>query len=152
MRTLRALPKLNQNFVDGAFVSIGEIRIAALVKSSLGFVSPTLSASNIDAGEWQENAEAVLRAARENRIPAGNLQPATTSITDLGEFGIRQANTLLFHPQSSGFNVGAIRAIGSGYEIDCTIVIDHRIADPGDGAEALKNFERVLNGVISGNL
>ncbi|MFZ8888852.1 MAG: biotin/lipoyl-containing protein [Aquiluna sp.] len=144
VRTLRALPKLNQNFVDGAFVSIEEIRIAALVKSPLGFVSPTLSASNIDAGEWQENAEAILRAARENRIPAGNLQPATTSITDLGEFGIRQANTLLFHPQSSGFNVGAIRAIGASYEIDCTIVIDHRIADPGDGAEALTQFAAEL--------
>jgi pyruvate/2-oxoglutarate dehydrogenase complex dihydrolipoamide acyltransferase (E2) component len=86
VRTLRALPKLNQHFVGGEFVSIEEIRIAALVKSPLGFVSPTLSASNIDAGEWEENAEAILRAARENRIPAENLQPATTSITDLGEF------------------------------------------------------------------
>jgi pyruvate/2-oxoglutarate dehydrogenase complex dihydrolipoamide acyltransferase (E2) component len=83
-------------------------------------------------------------ASRENHIPTYNLQPATTSITDLGEFGIRQANTLLFPPQSSGFNVGAIRRSESGFEIDCTIVIDHRIADPGDGAEAIALFATQL--------
>jgi pyruvate dehydrogenase E2 component (dihydrolipoamide acetyltransferase) len=144
VRTLRALPRLNQNYVNGEFISVEEIRIAALVKSPLGFVSPTLSASNIDASEWEANAKTVLMAARENHIPTDNLQPATTSITDLGEFGIRQANTLLFPPQSSGFNVGAIRRSESGFEIDCTIVIDHRIADPGDGAEALALFATEL--------
>ncbi|MGA1628556.1 MAG: biotin/lipoyl-containing protein, partial [Aquiluna sp.] len=144
VRVLSALPKLNQNYVNGEFVSVEEIRIASLVKSPLGYVSPSLAAAQIESGEWANNARGVLEAARANRIPVENLQPATTSITDLGEFGIRQANTLLFPPQSSGFNVGSIRRGVSGFEIDCTIVIDHRIADPGDGAEALALFATEL--------
>ena len=144
VRVLSALPKLNQNYMNGEFVNVEEIRIAALVKSPLGYVSPSLAAAQIESVEWAQSARGVLEAARANRIPVENLQPATTSITDLGEFGIRHANTLLFPPQSSGFNVGAIRRGESGFEIDCTIVIDHRIADPGDGAEALALFATEL--------
>jgi len=144
VRVLSALPKLNQNYMNGEFISVEEIRIAALVKSPLGYVSPSLAAAQIESVEWVQSARGVLEAARANRIPVENLQPATTLITDLGEFGIRQANTLLFPPQSSGFNVGAIRRGESGFEIDCTIVIDHRIADPGDGAEALALFATEL--------
>ena len=144
VRTLQARPRLNQRFADGTFTTVDQIRIAALVKTPLGFVSPTLSAESIAESSWAEKAKSVLDAARQNKIAPENLQPASTSITDLGEFGIRQANTLLFQPQSSGFNVGAIRASGSGYEVDCTIVIDHRIADPGDGAEALAHFAQEL--------
>ena len=144
VRVLSALPKLNQNYVNGEFVNVEEIRIAALVKSPVGYVSPSLAAAQIESVEWAQSARGVLEAARANRIPVENLQPATTSITDLGEFGIRHANTLLFPPQSSGFNVGVIRRGESGFEIDCTIVIDHRIADPGDGAEALALFATEL--------
>ena len=144
VRTLQARPRLNQRFLDGAFSTIDQIRIAALVKTPLGFVSPTLGADSISESSWAENAKAVLDSARQNKIAPENLQPASTSITDLGEFGIRQANTLLFQPQSSGFNVGQMRSVGENYEIDCTIVIDHRIADPGDGAEALAFFAAEL--------
>jgi pyruvate dehydrogenase E2 component (dihydrolipoamide acetyltransferase) len=144
VRTLQARPRLNQRFSNGMFTNVDQIRIAALVKTPLGFVAPTLAADSISESSWAESAKAVLDLARHNKIAPENLQAASTSITDLGEFGIRQANTLLFQPQSSGFNVGQIRSAGENYEIDCTIVIDHRIADPGDGAEALAFFAAEL--------
>ena len=140
LRTLAAFPKLNQQYREGDFSSVEQVRVAALVRSPLGFVAPTISAANFDEPSWKVSVQRILASARENQIAAENLSGATTSITDLGEFGVRQANTLLFPPQSSGFNVGAVRPSDQGYEFDCTIVIDHRIADPGDGAQALAFF------------
>jgi pyruvate dehydrogenase E2 component (dihydrolipoamide acetyltransferase) len=151
VRTLSAHPKLNQQYVDGKIVPVAKVKLAALIKSSLGYVSPVFEVSDVDSETWASQTANSLRAARENQIAADQLNGATTSITDLGEFGIRQANTLIFPPQSSGFNIGATRAQAEGYALDFTIVIDHRIADPGDAAEAIRTFETKLNEVLGGN-
>ena len=150
VRTLALHPRLNQHFQDGAF-SQGNIRIAALVKSELGFVSPCFTVEDIASDNWVATVKSVLVSARENRIPLENIGGATTSITDLGEFGIKQANTLLFPPQTTGFNIGVVREKKNKYRVDFTLVVDHRIADPGDAALAIKTFEKELNEVLGGN-
>ena len=145
-KTLEEIQVINQQFVDGDFREVSEVRAAVLTQTELGFVSPVLSLT----GGWQEKAGAVLADARNNKIALENLAGATTSVTDLSEFGISQANTLLFGSQSSGINIGNISLVGGIVTIDVTIVLDHRIADPGDGAKALDLFGRRLNEVLVG--
>lgn len=145
-KTLAASPKLNTRFVDGSFVSNSEVRAAYLVETSLGFVSPVISL----AGDFVATVGSILAAARINKISLENLSGATTSVTDLSEFDVSQANTLLFGSQTSGLNLGKASEQGQAVTIDVTIVIDHRIADPGDGARALGLFEKFLNEVLDG--
>ena len=145
-KTLAASPKLNTKFVDGSFVSNSEVRAAYLVETSLGFVSPVISL----AGDFAASVPSILAAARINKISLDNLSGATTSVTDLSEFDVSQANTLLFGSQTSGLNLGKASEQGQAVTIDVTIVLDHRIADPGDGARALGLFEKFLNEVLDG--
>ena len=145
-KTLAASPKLNTKFVDGSFVSNSEVRAAYLVETSLGFVSPVISL----AGDFAASVPSILAAARINKISLENLSGATTSVTDLSEFDVSQANTLLFGSQTSGLNLGKASKQGQAVTIDVTIVLDHRIADPGDGARALGLFEKFLNEVLDG--
>jgi pyruvate dehydrogenase E2 component (dihydrolipoamide acetyltransferase) len=145
-KTLAASPKLNTKFVDGSFVSNSEVRAAYLVETSLGFVSPVISL----AGDFAAGVPSILAAARINKISLENLSGATTSVTDLSEFDVSQANTLLFGSQTSGLNLGKASEQGQAVTIDVTIVLDHRIADPGDGARALGLFEKFLNEVLDG--
>ena len=145
-KTLAASPKLNTRFVDGSFVSNSEVRAAYLVETSLGFVSPVISL----AGDFAASVPSILAAARINKISLENLSGATTSVTDLSEFDVSQANTLLFGSQTSGLNLGKASEQGQAVTIDVTIVLDHRIADPGDGARALGLFEKFLNDVLDG--
>jgi pyruvate dehydrogenase E2 component (dihydrolipoamide acetyltransferase) len=145
-KTLAASPKLNTKFVDGSFVSNSEVRAAYLVETSLGFVSPVISL----AGDFVATVGSILAAARINKISLENLSGATTSVTDLSEFDVSQANTLLFGSQTSGLNLGKASEQGQAVTIDVTIVLDHRIADPGDGARALGLFEKFLNEVLDG--
>ena len=145
-KTIAASPKLNTRFVDGSFVSNSEVRAAYLVETSLGFVSPVISL----AGDFIASVPSILAAARINKISLENLSGATTSVTDLSEFDVSQANTLLFGSQTSGLNLGKASEQGQAVTIDVTIVLDHRIADPGDGARALGLFEKFLNEVLDG--
>ena len=145
-KTIAASPKLNTRFVDGSFVSNSEVRAAYLVETSLGFVSPVISL----AGDFATSVPSILAAARTNKISLENLSGATTSVTDLSEFDVLQANTLLFGSQTSGLNLGKALEEGQTVTIDVTIVLDHRIADPGDGSRALGLFEKFLNEVLDG--
>lgn len=145
-KTIAASPKLNTRFVDGSFVSNSEVRAAYLLETSLGFVSPVISL----AGDFATSVPSILAAARTNKISLENLSGATTSVTDLSEFDVLQANTLLFGSQTSGLNLGKASEEGHAVTIDVTIVLDHRIADPGDGSRALGLFEKFLNEVLDG--
>ncbi len=150
VKTLAKHPQLNQQYQAGSFVS-AQTRIAALVKTELGFVSPVFSVDGITSSGWEEKAKSVLALARQKKIPLENLSGSTTSITDLSEFGIEQANTLLFAPQSSGFNIGAIKEKKGKCKLSFTLVVDHRIADPGDAAAVVKTFEKELGEALGGN-
>ncbi len=150
VKTLAKHPQLNQQYQAGSFVT-AKTRIAALVKTDLGFVSPVFAVDGISDSAWEEKAKQVLALARQKKVPLENLSGSTTSITDLSEFGIAQANTLLFAPQSSGFNIGAIKDKKGKVKVSFTLVVDHRIADPGDAALVVKTFERELGEVLGGN-
>ena len=150
VKTLAKHPQLNQQYQAGNFVT-AQTRIAALVKTDLGFVSPVFAVDGITSSAWEEKAKQVLALSRQKKIPLENLSGSTTSITDLSEFGIEQANTLLFAPQSSGFNIGAIKDKKGKVKISFTLVVDHRIADPGDAALVVKTFEKELGEVLGGN-
>jgi pyruvate dehydrogenase E2 component (dihydrolipoamide acetyltransferase) len=150
VKTLAKHPQLNQQYQAGTFVT-AQTRIAALVKTDLGFVSPVFSVDGIAESVWEEKTKSVLALARLKKIPLENLSGSTTSITDLSEFGIEQANTLLFTPQSSGFNIGAIKEKEGKSTLTFTLVADHRIADPGDAAEVVKTFEKELGEALGGD-
>lgn len=146
-RTLLASPKLSSRFDGEKFITPDEIRVGILIKTSLGFVSPVVGL----VGPWQEKFESVINSAQLNKIAVENLTGATTSLTDLSEYPITQANTLLVGSQSSGLNIGKVRKSDDQFVIDVTIVLDHRIADPGDAASAVVLFETALNEVLDGN-
>lgn len=145
--TLEANPKLNSSFTGDGFVTPDQVRVAVLLTTPLGFVSPVVG---LRAG-WRGEFAAVVAAARLNKIAAANLQGATTSVTDLSDYPIVQSNTLLMSGQSSGLNIGKVRSSADRYEFGVTIVLDHRIADPGDAATALVSFQRALNEVMDGH-
>jgi len=148
--TIRSHTKFTQQYVNGVFAP-ANVRVAALVRSPLGYVSPAIDAAGIETDAWRQRALSLISAARENRIAVENLGGASTSITDLSEFGISSANTLLFPPQSSGISIGSLKVDNHKVALEVTLVADHRIADPGDAAEALVTFEKLLRKVANGD-
>lgn len=143
-KTIRKNSVLNSSFVSENISEVGLVKIAILTKTQIGFVSPVIA---IDQGTgWETELPGLLAKARMNKIPIENLSGATTAIYDFAEFGIGQANVLLLPGQSTALVIGKGFQQGQTEKMHATLVVDHRIADPGEAAIALRDLEQLLNG------
>jgi pyruvate dehydrogenase E2 component (dihydrolipoamide acetyltransferase) len=141
--TLAQNPRLNTSF-DGGVIT--NVRTAFLLRSPLGFVAPVAEVQQINTG-----LDHLINSASQNQIPVANLGGSTTAITDLSEYGIDSANTLLLAGQTSALNIGTVFASGTGFVVSITIAADHRVCDPGDAALATLDFEKSLQELLDGN-
>lgn len=140
LKTLDAHSKLNSQFSGDQILPVSQVRIAYLTKTVLGFVSPVVAGDQATASGIEE----VLARAKNNQIALDNLTGATTSITDLLGYGLDSANLLLLPPQSTALTLAALSKDGERVALTVSLSVDHRVADPGDAAEALSSFERFL--------
>lgn len=138
LQTLDKHSKLNSQFSADQIAPVAQVRIAYLTKTLLGFVAPVVAREQATS----QGIEAVLSKARNNQIAVENLSGATTSITDLFGYGLDSANLLLLPPQTTALTLAA--SDSSGVKLTVSLSVDHRVADPGDAAEALSSFERFL--------
>jgi pyruvate/2-oxoglutarate dehydrogenase complex dihydrolipoamide acyltransferase (E2) component len=97
---------------------------------------------------WDDEVTQVVELAMTGKIAVENLSGATTSITDLGDYDVLQANVMLIAPHATALSIGSIRKTDNGLELIAGLTMDHRVGDPGDAAKALVQFEKSLNEVI----
>lgn len=141
--TLAQNPRLNTRFEQG---EVSDVRVAFLLRSPLGFVAPVADVQQINTG-----LDHLINSAFQNQIPVANLTGSTTAITDLSEYGIESANTLLLSGQTSALNIGTVYQSGTGYVASISIAADHRVSDAGDAALATLDFESSLQELLDGN-
>lgn len=140
VKTLGRHAKLNSFFANDEIAQFTQVRIAFLTKTPLGFVSPVVSANQADTA----SLESVLGKARTNQIALENLSGATTSITDLLGYGVESASLLLLPPQTTALTLASYKEEAGSHKLTVSLSVDHRVADPGDAAEALATFEKLL--------
>ena len=140
LQTLDKHGKLNCQFSGDQIVQVAQVRIAYLTKTLLGFVAPVIAREQAST----EDIEAVLSKAKNNQIAVENLSGATTSITDLLAYGLDSASLLLLPPQTTALTLAASHGHEGVTRLTVSLSVDHRVADPGDAAEALSSFERFL--------
>jgi pyruvate dehydrogenase E2 component (dihydrolipoamide acetyltransferase) len=140
LKTLDKHGKLNSQFTGDQIVQVAQVRIAYLTKTLLGFVAPVIPRDQANA----TGIEAVLTKAKNNQIAVENLSGATTSITDLLGYGLDSASLLLLPPQTTALTLAATHSHPGEVRLTVSLSVDHRVADPGDAAEALSSFERFL--------
>jgi pyruvate dehydrogenase E2 component (dihydrolipoamide acetyltransferase) len=87
--------------------------------------------------------------ARNRRLAPHEYQGGTTSISNLGMFGIKSFDAVINPPHATILAVGAgeKRAIVDGDQVrvatvmSCTLSCDHRVVDGALGAELLNAFK-----------
>lgn len=147
-RTLAALPHLHVFWQSDAAQPQSDVKVAIAIEAPYGFVTPTITVPTNPDQDWQSEVESVIRNATAGKIAVANLAAATTSITDLGDYAILQANVMLIAPHATALSIGTITKTETGYKLTAGLTLDHRVGDPGDAAKALAQFETSLNEVI----
>lgn len=152
---LRRHPELNASWVDGHLEQHERVGVALAVDTERGLLAPVLTDPDL-AGlpELSGRIADVVARARSGRLGLAELQaPATTTVSNLGGFGVDAFQALLTPPQATALALGRVeRKVvpvpgGIGTRLRCTLglSVDHRVADGAAGARLLTTVQQLLD-------
>jgi len=150
---LREVPQANVMWTDKAMRKYDHVDIAVAVATPRGLVTPVVR--NVDTKTIRQIAAEVKELATRGR--AGKLAPeeyqgGTTSISNLGMYGVEEFSAIINPPQSTIFAVGAgleqVVAVDGKPAVatmmTVVISVDHRAIDGSVGAELLAAFKTIV--------
>lgn len=150
---LGAHPLANAAYRDGHYELYSRVNVGVTLPTEEAFVVPTILDADTKTLEQVRTELEMLTA----RAASGDLTPpdfagATSALTDLGAYGVAQANTLLAPPHATSLAAGAIRStpvvrngeVVPGRTVMLTLACDSRILFGTRAAAFLASVVEVL--------
>ena len=147
------VPDANAAWTEDGLLRFRQVDVSVAVAVPNGLVTPVVRRAEAKglAGISAEMADFAARA-REGKLMPEEYQGGTTSVSNLGMFGIRQFDAVINPPQ------GTILAVGAGEQrpvvkkgalavatvMSCTLSCDHRAVDGALGARLLGVFKALV--------
>lgn len=142
-RAAAATPQINGWWRDGRFVPADDVDLGLIVSlRGGGIVAPTiLDAAALDLDQMMAAIGDLVGRARRGRLRERDLQPASISITNMGERGADSVAGVIYPPQVALIGLGAPRigagvvggVLGGGLAprtfVQATVAGDHRAHD-----------------------
>jgi pyruvate dehydrogenase E2 component (dihydrolipoamide acetyltransferase) len=152
---LRRNPALNATW-DGSSAGPQEvIGVSLAVDTPIGLLAPVLRDPDLlPLAELDASLRDVLDRTRSGKLRADELEGGTSTLSNLGGFGVTQFQALLTPPQGSALSLGAIApapvAIGEALAVrmvcQAGLTVDHRVADGADAGRLLSDMRTILAG------
>ena len=99
---------MNATFEPDAIVRHGEVNIGIAVALDGGLIVPVLrNADTLGLREIRVQSEALVQAARKNKLTAEQMTGGTFTISNLGMYGVREFDAILNLPEVAILAVGA---------------------------------------------
>lgn len=150
---LRAFPRVNASYVDGAFQLHSRVNVGVAVAAPDALVVPTVfDADTRPLGDVAATTRRLAERVRSNEIAPPELAGATFTVSNLGMLGIAHFTAIVNAPQAAILAVGAMepRVVVRDDEIvarnlmTITLSCDHRIVNGADGAGFLARVRALL--------
>ncbi len=146
-------PETNISWVNGKIHQYKNIDIAIAVALKEGLITPIVkNADKKGLAEISSEVKSLVKKANQNKLLPEEYSGGSTTISNLGMFGITEFQAIINPPQSSIIAVGSIiekpvvnaGSIEVGYTMKSTISADHRSLDGAVAAKLLKDFGDIL--------
>ncbi len=146
-------PETNISWVNGKIHQYKNIDIAIAVALKEGLITPIVKdADKKGLAEISSEVKSLVKKANQNKLLPEEYSGGSTTISNLGMFGITEFQAIINPPQSSIFAVGSIiekpvitsGAIEVGHTMKSTISADHRALDGAVASKLLKDFSDIL--------
>ncbi|MFN3477474.1 MAG: dihydrolipoamide acetyltransferase family protein [Candidatus Methylomirabilales bacterium] len=135
---LRAFPIVNATFTEEGIVLKKRVNIGIAVALEEGLIVPVIK--DVDKKDFltlSQEADDLVRRAREKKLQPDEVREGTFTITDHGIFGSLFATPIINHPQAAILGVGAITkrvvviddAIAIRPMVYLSLSFDHRVFD-----------------------
>ncbi len=150
---LNSHPTLNSHFINQTVRQFNQANIGLAAASEKGVVIPVLvGCESKSLKEIALSRIEMMKKAKNNRLTPTDMKNGTFTISNLGMFGVKKFNAVIFPPQTCILAVGAVRdeavvnngAIEAGKRMALSLSADHRAIDGAAGAAFLSELKRLL--------
>ena len=150
---LQNVPAANASWTDSGMLRHRHSDIGVAVAVEGGLFTPIIRHAEYKSlAEISNEMKELAERARKRRLAPHEYQGGTTSISNLGMFGIKSFDAVINPPHATILAVGAgeKRPIVDGGEVrvatimSCTLSCDHRVVDGALGAELLNVFKAFI--------
>ena len=150
---LQSVPSANASWTEGGMLRHRHSDVGVAVAVEGGLFTPIVRHAEYKSlGEISNEMKELAERARKRRLAPHEYQGGTTSISNLGMFGIKSFDAVINPPHATILAVGAgeKRPIVDGDDVrvatvmSCTLSCDHRVVDGALGAELLNAFKAYI--------
>jgi len=150
---LRQVPEANASWSDEGIRRYRSVDVSVAVAVEGGLFTPVLRAADSKTlGQIGAEVKDLATRAKERKLQPADYAGGTTTLSNLGMYGIESFAAIINPPQATIFAVGAATrrpvAVGdeirAGTRMDCTLSCDHRVVDGALGAQLLSAFRDLV--------
>jgi pyruvate dehydrogenase E2 component (dihydrolipoamide acetyltransferase) len=150
---LAQVPAANVTWTEGGTLRHKYSDIGVAVAIEGGLFTPIIRHAELKSlSEISNEMRDLAERARKRRLAPHEYQGGTTSISNLGMYGIKSFDAVINPPHATILAVGAgeKRAVVAGDSVkvatlvSCTLSCDHRVVDGAVGAELLNAFKNLI--------
>lgn len=155
---LRDIPEANVSWTDAGMVKHKHSDVGVAVSISGGLITPIVRGAETKALSAISNEmKDLAKRARDRKLKPSEYQGGTTSVSNLGMFGVKDFAAIINPPHATIFAVGAgeQRAVVKNGELavanvmSVTLSTDHRAVDGALAAELAKVFKNYIENPLS---
>lgn len=150
---LQQVPAANATWTEGGTLRHRHSDVGVAVAIEGGLFTPVIRHAELKSlSEISNEMKDLADRARHRRLAPHEYQGGTTSISNLGMYGIKSFDAVINPPHATILAVGAgeKRAIVTGDRVEigtvmsCTLSCDHRVVDGAVGATLLEAFKAYI--------
>jgi pyruvate dehydrogenase E2 component (dihydrolipoamide acetyltransferase) len=155
-RAIRAYPQVNAGWDDaanGPAAAKDSVGVALAADTAIGLLAPVIRDPDLLPIDEQDTLiRATIARARAGKLTGADLQGGTTTLSNLGGFGVPSFTSLLTPPQATSMSAGAISerpmvirgGLTARLGVTVGLTIDHRPIDGADGARVLADMQELF--------
>ncbi|GAB2179746.1 2-oxo acid dehydrogenase subunit E2 [Dongia sp. agr-C8] len=150
---LRQVPEANARWSDDGIRQYRAVDVSVAVAVEGGLVTPVVRAACAKSlGAIAAEVKDLAARAKERKLQPADYAGGTTTLSNLGMFGVERFAAIINPPQATILAVGAATrrpvVVGEGVRVgtrmDCTLSCDHRVVDGAVGARLLAAFRDLV--------
>ena len=154
---LQHVPAANATWTEAGMLRHRHSDVGVAVAVEGGLFTPVIRHAELKTlGEISNEMKDLAERARKRRLAPHEYQGGTTSISNLGMFGIKNFDAVINPPHATILAVGAGEkrpvVVGDALQVatvmSCTLSCDHRVVDGAIGAELLNAFKTLIEDPI----
>jgi pyruvate dehydrogenase E2 component (dihydrolipoamide acetyltransferase) len=154
---LQQVPDCNVSWTEGGMVKHRHSDVGVAVAMPGGLITPIIrNAESKSLSTISNEMKDLAARARTRKLKPGEYQGGTTSVSNLGMFGISHFTAVINPPQSTILAVGASEEravvrngkIEAAHIMSATLSCDHRAIDGALGAELIGAFKRLIENPV----